>query len=119
MTRNELIEYCKNKAGVTIEFPFDNYYMSFKLISKYFAFIDTKSEKNKINLKCEPWLAIAYREQYEGVMPGYHMNKKHWNTVDINMDVPKEKVFEMIDMSYGLVYKNLKRSEREVCKKDL
>lgn len=113
MTRSELIEYCKSKAGVTIEFPFDSYCMVFKLISKCFAFIDTKNEKNIISLKCEPWLAIAFREQYEGVTPGYHLNKKHWNTIDVNLDVPREKVIEMIDMSYGLVYKNLKRKERE------
>ena len=113
MTRNELIDYCKNKKGVTIEFPFDNSCMSFKLVSKFFAFINIKEGKNKISLKCEPWLAVAFREQYEGVMPGYHLNKKHWNTIDVNLDIPIEKVFEMIDMSYDLIYKSLKKQERE------
>ena len=113
MTRNELIDYCKNKTGVTIEFPFDNRCMSFKLVSKFFAFIDIANEKNAISLKCDPWLAAAFREQYEGVTPGYHLNKKHWNTIDVNMDIPKEKVIEMIDMSYNLIYKSLKKQERE------
>jgi predicted DNA-binding protein (MmcQ/YjbR family) len=113
MTRNELIEYCKSKTGVTVEFPFDSYCMSFKLVSKFFAFMDIKSDNNAISLKCEPWLAIAFREQYEGVKPGYHLNKKHWNTVDADMDIPKEKVIEMIDMSYTLIYKSLKKKERE------
>ena len=113
MTRTELIDYCKNKSGVTVEFPFDNYCMSFKLISKFFAFINIKNDKNAISLKCEPWLAIAFREQYEGVKPGYHLNKKHWNTIDVDMDIPKEKVIEMIDMSYDLIYKSLKKQERE------
>ena len=113
MTRTELIGYCKNKPGVTVEFPFDNYCMSFKLISKFFAFINIKNDKNEISLKCEPWLAIAFREQYEGVKPGYHLNKKHWNTIDADMDISKEKVIEMIDMSYELIYKSLKRQERE------
>ncbi len=113
MTRNELIDYCKSKPSVTVEFPFDSHCMSFKLVSKFFAFMDIKNEKNVISLKCEPWLAIAFREQYEGVIPGYHLNKKHWNTIDANMDIPKEKVIEMIDMSYNLIYKSLKKQERE------
>ena len=113
MTRNELIDYCRNKKGVTVEFPFDNTCMSFKLISKFFAFIDIKNEKNVISLKCDPWLAAAFREQYEGVTPGYHLNKKHWNTIDADLDIPKEKVLEMIDMSYDLIYKGLKKQEKE------
>lgn len=108
MTRNELIDYCRNKKGVTVEFPFDNTCMSFKLISKFFAFIDISNEKNAISLKCDPCLAAAFREQYEGVMPGYHLNKKHWNTIDADSDVPDGKVLEMIDMSYDLIYKGLK-----------
>ncbi|HYF81549.1 MAG TPA: MmcQ/YjbR family DNA-binding protein [Clostridia bacterium] len=113
MTRSELIDYCKSKTGVTVEFPFDNSCMSFKLVSKFFAFIDIKKDKNAISLKCEPWLAAAFREQYEGVTPGYHLNKKHWNTIDVNLDIPEEKVIEMIDMSYELIRKGLKKQERE------
>jgi predicted DNA-binding protein (MmcQ/YjbR family) len=113
MTRNELIDYCRNKEGVTVEFPFDNTCMSFKLVSKFFAFINIKNKKNEISLKCDPWLATAFREQYEGVAPGYHLNKKHWNTIDADSDVPEGKVLEMIDMSYDLIYKKLKKQERE------
>lgn len=113
MTIDELIDYCKGKKGVTVEFPFDNRHMSFKLISKFFAFIDTKNGNNVISLKCEPWLAEALREQYEGVTPGYHLNKKHWNTIDVNNDIPKEKVLEMIDMSYSLIFNSLKKQERK------
>lgn len=113
MTRNDLIEYCRSKPGVTVEFPFDSNVMSFKLVSKFFAFMNISSDKNAISLKCDPWLAGAYREQYEGVVSGYHLNKRHWNTVYADMDVPDEKIIEMIDMSYNLVYKGLKKQERE------
>ena len=113
MTREELINYCKSKKGATVEFPFDDRHMSFKLISKFFAFIDTKNERNVINLKCDPLIAVALREQYEGVKPGFHMNKKHWNTIDVNVDIPREKVYEMIDMSYSLIYISLKKLERK------
>ncbi|WP_373000567.1 MmcQ/YjbR family DNA-binding protein [Lutispora sp.] len=113
MTKDELIEYCRNKPGVTVEFPFDSSCMSFKLVSKFFAFMNINKDKDEISLKCDPWLAVAFREQYEGVTPGYHLNKKHWNTVDADLDVPKEKVLEMIDMSYNLIHKSLKKQERE------
>lgn len=113
MTREELIFYCKNKKGATIDFPFGSRHMCLRLASKIFAFIDTENEKNVVSLKCEPWIAEALREQYEGVIPGYHLNKKHWNTVDANADVPSEKVYEMIDMSYGLILKSLRRQERQ------
>lgn len=113
MTKNELIEYCKSKPGVTVEFPFDDTCMSFKLVSKFFAFMNIKKEASAISVKCEPWLAIGFREQYEGVTPGYHLNKKHWNTIDAELDVPEEKVKEMVDMSYNLIYKSLKKQERE------
>lgn len=113
MTRNDLIEYCRSKPGVTVEFPFDSHVMSLKLISKFFAFMNIGRDENAISLKCDPWLAAAFREQYQGVTPGYHLNKKHWNTVYADMDVPEDKVLEMIDISYNLIYKGLKRQERE------
>ena len=113
MTKNELMEYCKGKPGVTVEFPFDSSCMSFKLVSKFFAFINIDKERDAISLKCDPLLAVAFREEYKGVTPGYHLNKRHWNTVYGDMDVPMEKVLEMIDMSYNLIYKGLKKKERE------
>tara|TARA_Y100000385_G_scaffold52497_1_gene49672 strand:+ start:7669 stop:7914 length:246 start_codon:yes stop_codon:yes gene_type:complete len=67
-----------------------------------------------VNLKCDPQKAINLREKFAGINPGYHMNKKHWNTVDINKDVPDSLILKMIDESYLLVIKSLpKKVQRE------
>ncbi|MEJ2055240.1 MAG: MmcQ/YjbR family DNA-binding protein, partial [Calditrichaceae bacterium] len=66
-----------------------------------------------MNLKCDPVYALSLRQKYQGVRAGYHMNKKHWNTIELNSDVPDEEIFNMIDDSYDLVVKGLTRAQRE------
>jgi len=66
-----------------------------------------------VNLKCEPDLALDLRDRYEQVQPGYHMNKKHWNTVEIDSEIPDAEVRKMIDHSYELVAKSLPKAERK------
>jgi predicted DNA-binding protein (MmcQ/YjbR family) len=109
----ELREYCCNKKGVSEDFPFDLETLVFKVGSKMFALTNIKSEDKRINLKCDPILAEQLRARFESVIPGYHMNKKHWNTVYLDGDVPEDDIKVMIDHSYELVFKGLKKKEKD------
>lgn len=101
-------EYCIAKKGTTESFPFNEDVLVFKVGGKVYALMDL-SEPDSINLKCDPEYAIELREKYEEVLPGYHMNKKHWNTVMINGSLAKKMVFDLIDHSYEQVLKGLGR----------
>lgn len=103
-------EYCLKKSGVTEEFPFDENTLVFKVGGKIFALTDLVDVPFKVNLKCEPEMAIELREKYECVQPGYHMNKKHWNTVTIDGSIPLSEIYKMIDNSFNLVVNGLKKS---------
>lgn len=98
--------HCISKAGVTESFPFDSNTLVFKVMGKMFALCDVNNFES-INLKCDPELAIELREQYEGVTPGYHMSKVHWNTVLTDGGIDDRLICEWIDMSYNLVVKSL------------
>lgn len=104
--------YCLSKNGVTEEFPFDEVTLVFKVMGKMFALTNLTWDTFKVNLKCDPELAIEYRERYESVQAGYHMNKKHWNTIDFEGDVEDRLLLSMIDHSYSLVVLKLKKSDR-------
>lgn len=103
--------YCLHKAGVTETYPFDNITTVFKVGSKMFALINKDSNPLSISLKCEPFLSQDLRREYASIKPGYHLNKNHWNTIEIN-DTVEEKIFWLIDLSYDLVYKGLKKAEK-------
>jgi predicted DNA-binding protein (MmcQ/YjbR family) len=105
-------DYCLAKPGVTEGFPFDSRTLVFKVMGKMFALTDV-DEFQSVNLKCDPEYAIELRETYQAVKPGYHMSKKHWNTVSNNMDVPDQLLLEMIDQSYDLVVKSLTKKLRD------
>lgn len=99
-------EYCIKKAGVAEGFPFDDSSLVFKVGGKMFALLDL--ENSRINLKCDPEKAIGLREQYTTVKPGYHMNKAHWNSIDMPL-VADHLIKEWTDWSYDLVFKKLPR----------
>lgn len=99
-------DYCMAKKGVTESFPFDNKTLVFKVMGKMFALTDV-DEFTGINLKCDPERAIELREQFSGVQPGYHMSKKHWNTVATHEDISDHLMKELIDHSYDLVAASL------------
>lgn len=105
-------EYCISKAGVTEEFPFDNETLVFKVSGKMFALCNVDDFRT-INLKCDPEKAIELREKYDDIYPGYHMNKKHWNTININGSVPEALLLKLIDHSYDLVVSALPKKDRE------
>lgn len=101
--------YCLSKKGVTEEFPFDNETLVFKVMGKMFA-LTSVTNFSSINLKCDPEEAIGLRETYEAVQPGYHMNKKHWNTVLMDGTLSDKLVLSWIDKSYLLVASSLPKT---------
>lgn len=112
MNIEELREYCISKKGVTECFPFDEVTLVFKVMGKMFALTNLDGPTT-INLKCDPDRAIELREQYPDILPGYHMNKVHWNTVNVQGSLSNQMITELIDHSYDLVVKSLTRKLRE------
>jgi len=104
--------YCLQKKGVTEEFPFDETTLTFKVMGKLFALTSLSEVEFRINLKCNPDWAMELRDKYEDILPGYHMNKKHWNTVIVNYNLPNELLKKMIDHSYDLVVKGLTKKQQ-------
>jgi len=102
------------KQGVTFDYPFDEKVRVYRIAEKMFA-LTADEIPLEVNLKCDPIYALELRSIYEGVRAGYHMNKKHWNTVTLtDSDVDDESVKELIDHSYELVYNNLTRKQQEM-----
>jgi len=97
-----LRDYCISKNGAGESFPFGDDTLVFKVKDKIFALVNLYGDLS-INLKCDPALAIELRERYSAVTAGYHMNKKHWNTVMLDGSVPDKEVFSWIDHSYSLI----------------
>ncbi len=113
MNIEDIRNYCLLKKGVTEGFPFDEETLVFKVAGKMFALVDLEGDLS-INLKCDPEKAPELREQFPAVIPGYHMNKKHWNTVIIDGSIRDKLIGEWIDDSYNLVIKKLTSSERKL-----
>ncbi len=105
-------EYCLSKAKATESTPFGEDVLVFKVGSKIFALASLDEIPARVNLKCDPDRALELRDRFEEVQPGYHMNKKHWNTVIIEGAVPVRDLKAMIDHSYELVVSSLPRKER-------
>lgn len=105
--------YCLAKSGATESFPFDEETLVFKVANKIFALLSLNDVPTRVNLKCAPERAIELRETYDAVQPGYHMNKRHWNTVILDGTIPANEVREMIDDSYNLIVKSLRKADRE------
>lgn len=113
MELDTLRAYLLEKSGAFEDFPFGPEFMVFKVMDKMFALVAFRETPLELNLKCDPELALHLRNIYTAVRPGYHMNKKHWNTVALDGSMPDEEIFSMIDDSYALVVKGLKKADRE------
>jgi predicted DNA-binding protein (MmcQ/YjbR family) len=105
-------EYCLANPGATEETPFGEDVLVFKVAGKIFALAPLDEVPARANLKCDPDLAVELRDRYEQVQPGYHMNKKHWNTVEIDGGIPEAELRRMIDDSYELVVERLPKAQR-------
>lgn len=106
--------YCLTKPEACEDFPFGPDVTVYRVKHKMFAlFTEGESGPPSINLKCEPTQALALRDIWPAVKPGYHMNKKHWNTVTLDGSVPDAELERMIDHSYGLVVRGLTQADRQ------
>ena len=112
MNIEELRDYCITKKGATEGFPFDEETLVFKVQNKMFALTSLNGDL-KVSLKCEPEKAIQLREHFPFVRPGYHMSKKHWNTIDIYKAKEDKLIRTWIDGSYNLVVASLTRKLRD------
>ncbi len=113
MNVEALRDYCLQKKGVTEEFPFDEETLVFKVMGKMFALIPLERVPSQCNLKCDPDRAVELREEHDGdIIPGYHMSKKHWNTMYLERLSPK-LITELVDHSYDLVVAKLPKKIRE------
>jgi predicted DNA-binding protein (MmcQ/YjbR family) len=106
-------EYCLAKRGATESTPFGETVVVFKVGGKMFALAALDEVPTTVNLKCDPDRALELRDRYEQVRPGYHMNKKHWNTVELGSGIPNAEIRNMIDQSYDLVVQSLPKRERD------
>ncbi len=109
MNIEEIRTYCLSKPDVEEGFPFGEETLVFKVNGKIFLLVSLDSQPLQFNAKCDPEKAIELRDEYESIIPGYHMNKKHWNTVIVDKKLSKKLLKELIDHSYDLVYKPKKK----------
>ena len=113
MTPQELRTFCLSFNAAVEDFPFTPETSVFKVLGKLFALTRLDAHPLTVNLKCDPDDAVRLRGEYEGlIIPGYHMNKRHWNTVTADGELPDQLVRELIEDSYDLVVAGLPRSER-------
>ena len=105
-------EYCLGKPAATEDTPFGPDNIVFKIEGKMFALAALDEVPPAVNLKCDPDLALELRDRYEQVTPGYHMNKRHWNTLVLDGAIPEREIRKMIDHSYDLVVQSLPKTRR-------
>jgi len=117
MNVEQFREYCLAKKGVTEDFPFGETTLCLRVMAKIFALTGLEGEDFKVNLKCDPDYALELREQYPEVQPGFHMNKKHWNTVNFDGSLDESLLRRLVDHSYEVVAVTLKKTEKEALAK--
>lgn len=111
MNLESIRTYCLSKAHTREGLPFDEHTLVFYVADKMFALIPLKSEDTRMNLKCDPERSILLREEYDAILPGFHMNKKHWNTLIVS-DLHDVLLRELIDHSYDLVLRALPKKRK-------
>ena len=113
MKEVKLRTYIESKAGALADYPFDEYTRVYKVGGKMFALISEDENPLRMNLKCDPADSLALRAEHKAILPGYHMNKKHWNTIVLDGSLTEDLVHEMIDHSYELVVERLSLKLKE------
>ncbi|MEU6764636.1 MmcQ/YjbR family DNA-binding protein [Streptomyces sp. NPDC046853] len=112
MTPQELRAFCLSFNAVVEEFPFGPDASVFKVAGKMFALSSLDAKPLKVNLKCDPDMAVQLRAAHPEIVPGWHMNKRHWNTVTVDAKLPDQQVRELVEDSYDLVVAGLPKAER-------
>ena len=113
MELEQIREYCLAKKHVTEDMPFGDGTLCYRVMDKIFLLANISSKPLRINLKCDPENAEALRDKFENVVPSYHMNKKHWNTIIIDHSLKSSYIKEWIDWSYQLIVASLPKSIRK------
>ena len=113
MDHSQIKQYLLSFPGATEDFPYGPDSGVYKVRHKLFAVLAESEGVSRVNLKCDPDEAIALRETYESILPGYHMNKRHWNTIILDGSVPSDEIRRLIDNSYIIVVNGLQSRERE------
>lgn len=108
----KFIQYCESKPFVTYDTPFGPDTLTFRVYNKIFAITGLDESEFKVNLKCDPEYSLQLREEYQEITPGYHMNKKHWNTVKFDGTIPLTSLKKLIDHSYELVLSSISNKQR-------
>jgi predicted DNA-binding protein (MmcQ/YjbR family) len=114
MNIEEFRDYCIAKEAVTEELPFGPTTLVFKVMGKMFALTSLDTEDFRVNLKCDPEIAAQLREEYDFVLPGFHMNKTHWNTILVENGATTRQLQEWTDHSYNLVAQSLTKKQKEL-----
>ncbi len=112
MNLKQLQDYLMAKQGTTEERPFGPQALVYKVMGKMYALIAWEEDPLDISLKCDPDEALFLRDIYPAIRPGYHMNKRHWNTITVDGSIPPKELLRMIDDSYALVVKGLSKAQR-------
>ena len=113
MDYEQLHSYLRSKPGAVVDFPFDSVTLVFKVGGKMFALIMLDEQPLRMNLKCDPDQALALRDCFPSILPGYHMNKRHWNTLVLDDSIPEGLIFSLVDDSYALVVEGLSKVVRQ------
>ena len=109
--RDLVLTACDAKPGAMQDYPFGDEVAVFKVAGRIFALVWLRETPGNVSLKCVPELAVTLRGRYDAIIPGYHLNKRHWNTVTLGGSVPGDEVLELIDHSYDLVVARLTRAQ--------
>jgi len=117
MEYEALCAYLESKPGARQDMPFGPDALVFKVLDKMFALVAWQEDPLKISLKANPTDAVILRKQYKAIAPGYHMNKKHWNTITLDGSVPDDEIQLMIDESYSLVVEGMTKVKQNQLKK--
>jgi predicted DNA-binding protein (MmcQ/YjbR family) len=113
MTAAELRRWCLQRPGATEEYPFTPEVSVFKVGGKMFALANLDARPLEVSAKCDPELAEDLRQTYAAIRPGYHLNKRHWNTITIDGSVPDQTIIQLLEDSYDLVVAGLPRKKRQ------
>jgi predicted DNA-binding protein (MmcQ/YjbR family) len=112
--RDRVVAECLDKPGSVEEYPFGDGVMVFKVAGRIFAMVPLGESPGSVSLKCDPARATALRARYAAVTAGYHLNKRHWNTVTLDGSLPDDELWELIDHSYDLVVARLPKARQPV-----
>lgn len=112
MTIEAIREYCLSKSHTTEDMPFDQSVLALRVAGKIFLLTNIDEDPLRINLKCDPEKALRLRDEFEDVIPGYHMNKKHWNTVNCEGELKSSFIKRLIDHSYELIVNSFSKKKR-------